>query len=430
MSSNEIEMGEMTSDPGAEGLPEPVPADGTVSSGTRIEAQPAALDPSQSETATRSLGGPFIRLIDPPSVIENTFPVVSLHGENLPGDSFAYTVFPASGMRIGNVVGSGPFVNMQLFVTTPPGIYSIGVRGGNSVALRVLAAGPDLRSVTPSQILAGLATSVVVGGSRLPVSAASYSVVNSAGSPLPGVQISSATGTATQVTLGISVATTVPSGSYSLRVAASTGGDTIPLPIAGIPALTSVQPTPIPLGTTTGVALNGSNLPSDPQSYSVVNAAGSPVPGVTLILIPPVITRLAVIDVTASVPPGTYKVRVKVGPHTSEVPLPIARMPIVITSVLPNQVVKGEPETVTVAGSALPMASSAYSLINSAGQPLPGIAIQVTGGNSTSVVLQVTVPIATIAGAYRLRAQALGFVATAPFTVVRAPFERDPLPDR
>lgn len=397
MSSDEIEMGEMRS------------------------------EPSQAETATR--GVPIIRSVDPPQVVQYTLPVLSVLGNNLPGDSLSYSFFPAADIKIISVLGGGLAVNMQILANAPPGIYRLRVRNGNDASLRILEAGPDLRSVTPSQILAGLASPVVAGGFRLPVNAASYSVVNSAGAPVPGVQVSSATGTATQVTLRISVATTVPSGSYSLRVTAPTGSDTIPLRIAGVPALTSVQPSRIPLGTTTGVALHGSNLPSDPQSYSVVNAAGSPVAGVTFILIPPFPT-LALIDVAASVPPGTYKIRVKVGPHTSEVPLPIAKMPIAITSVQPNQIVKGEPEAVTVAGSALPMASSAYSLINSAGQPLPGIVMQVTGGNSTSVVLQVTVPTATIAGTYRLRAQALGYVAMAPFTVVRQPLDPDPLPDK
>jgi hypothetical protein len=162
---------------------------------------------------------------------------VTVTGSNLPPSGTAYSVQGPSGNIGAQIVWvfasidqtTGKASSVTLDITIPPStpagpFYRLRAQDGTFAAeapvqiVQPIATALRISSVQPSTLRAGSINTVMVTGSGLPATAASYAVVTSFGTPASGVQVLSAFGGGSSVTLQISVSAFTPTGGYRLRV--------------------------------------------------------------------------------------------------------------------------------------------------------------------------------------------------------------------
>jgi IPT/TIG domain len=326
--------------------------------------------------------------------------------------------------------------NGQLVVSFPEGVFqtvgslSITVvnpdgSASGPASFNVLA--PVLQSVTPRTLAANQtafltiqaadvyvfangsrATQVQFGGTLLPASvdpvAGRISVSVPAGLVTPGTH---------------SLALVNPTDSGSVRSAALSLGTTT----AGVPpALSSLSPSTLVAGTTTAVTALGSNLPAQAASFSVLDASGQPAAGiqVTSATTSPDLTQSSLqISVGSGVAAGTYSLRATNAAGTAQIAFTVSAATStrpVIGAVQPSQIPAGATSTVVVSGQNLPTLASAYSVLTASGQTA-GIQVASAAGTPTRVTLAISVPSATAAGSYLLRARTAAGTAQATLTL-------------
>jgi hypothetical protein len=185
-----------------------------------------------------------------------------------------------------------------------------------------------------------------------------------------------------------------------------------------------VQPGRIPQGATSTVTARGTGLPAGAGAYSVVGANGFQLPGVQVLAASGSSSQVSVqISVAAGAPLGTAFLRASVPGSAAQFPLEIFQgQGIVIFSVQPNQLFNNQTNWVTVTGSNLPVAPSAYSLLGPFGNVGAGISllfatIDATTGLASSVTLAIALPPFTQPGFYRIRAQSGATGAEVPVQV-------------
>lgn len=268
-----------------------------------------------------------------------------------------------------------------------------------------------ISSLTPAQISVGATTSVVVSGANLPLTTSGYSVVNSIGQAIAGVQILSVSGSQSSATLQVQVSSTTPAGTYSLKASNASGQATASLQIVTATALTitSVTPSTIVAGATTRVTAIGTGLPLTASSYAIVNSLGQVVAGVTIQFILGNASSVTLdITVPANTPQGSYRLRAQTSTATASIALQIGTaVAPSITSIQPTQIAIGKATSVTVNGSNLPQAASGYTVQNGAKQLVAGVTISgLAGANSANLII--TVASTTVPGNCQLVAQTAG----------------------
>ena len=376
---------------------------------------------------------PIITSVQPSSIPAGSTSNVVVTGANLPINPAAYSV-NAPGVQVVNTFGTSNSSTLSISVpaTTPSGVYQLRVQSGGSSAMVPLAITPAVNlsiridSVQPSRIPAGSTSTVQVSGANLPPSAANYSVVGANGLAIAGVQVVSAFGSATQVTLQIAVAANAPLGTAFLRASVPGSAAQFPLEIFqgfGI-VIFSVQPNQLSAGATTRVTITGSNLPVMASSYTVQGPTGSI--GASIVLVFATIdgttgnATSVTLDITvpAPTPSGFYRIRAQSGSFGAEAPVQIvASAGLRITSVQPATLLAGTVTTLFVTGSGLPVSQFAYTVVSSFGQPVLGVQVLAAFGSPTQVTLQISVAFNVPTGAYRLRVQNGGQVAEFPITI-------------
>ncbi|MFL6263483.1 MAG: hypothetical protein ACJ76Y_27640 [Thermoanaerobaculia bacterium] len=312
----------------------------------------------------------------------------------------------------------------ELLISRPldPDLFPGGFGGGGFVPAPdpglilpppPVSLGPVINSVQPSQVPVGFTAVVVLTGARLPVNAASYTVINAQGFA-SGVQVAGASGSSSQVSLTLSVPASTPPGSYRIRVQANGFASEISLAIVGTVGIRidSVQPGRIPQGATSTVTARGVSLPAGTGSYSVVGNNGFPLPGVQVLSASGSSSQVSVqISVAANAPLGTAFLRASVTGSAAQFPLEIFQgQGIVIFSVQPSQLFNNQRNLVTLSGSNLPTAATAYSVqgpFGSIGATISVlfVTIDAVTGLATSVALSILLPQFTQPGFYRIRAQ-------------------------
>lgn len=166
---------------------------------------------------------PQLTSVQPNQVQSGTNVTLVATGANLPIARTSYSVVDSGGNVSSNFVfntasGSSTSVTLGMSVApgTSPGQYSLRAAAGTayaSIPLSVVSTNaPQITSIQPTQAAAGTNPSVVLTGSNLATTASSYQFVDSTGNPVAGVQVVSASGASSQVTLQLQIASTAPAG--------------------------------------------------------------------------------------------------------------------------------------------------------------------------------------------------------------------------
>ncbi len=278
-------------------------------------------------TIGEGASGPVITSLEPGQIAAGATTPVTVHGSNLPVSPLAYLVVNSVGQQIngyGVELDSGnsnsSMVRLQITIapSVTPGQYGLRVMtaaGSDTAPLEITGTvmQPDITAVSPSQILAGQTTQVIVDGMNLPLTANGYSVLKSDGQPTQGVSVQVISPGGRSAILQLGVAASTPSGSYQLLAQNAAGFDTEPLQILpnSAPDITALQPSQIAAGRTTRVSVSGANLPLTTGGYSVVDNAGQGVVGVGLSLLPGGQSSWVDLDLTipAFITAGPYRLR-------------------------------------------------------------------------------------------------------------------------
>lgn len=212
-----------------------------------------------------------------------------------------------------------------------------------------------------------------------------------------------------------------------MRVITAGGTASVPFAItapSGSSTLSSVQPNSVAAGSTAAVVASGSGLPSNAGAYQVVNSAGTAISGVQVINASGGGSSATLeIQTTGTATPGSYWLQVTFSTGArAAVPFSVtAATPMLqLTGVQPSQIIAGATTMVTAQGSALPLAASNYSVVNSAGTAVAGISITAASGTPSAVTLTIQVAATATAGACYFRVSSGGAVAQATLTIQAA----------
>jgi len=129
------------------------------------------------------------------------------------------------------------------------------------------SAGASIAALQPATLRAGEATQLSVTGSGLALVAAAYQVVTAFGQALGGVQVVSASGTGSSISLLIDVAASTPAGNYQLRMQSPGGPVMAPLAITAV----ALQPALSVLPASQSVTAGGSVI----ADYALASASGT-----------------------------------------------------------------------------------------------------------------------------------------------------------
>lgn len=172
-------------------------------------------------------------------------------------------------------------------------------------ALFVVAGAPVIYSVQPNTLRAGT-NRVTIQGQNLPVAFA-YAITNQEGQALFGTGTGFPSGTPSSVSLDIYVSSSVPPGSYLLRVSSQAGSASAPITIATQslpPVISYLDPSiiyPDNSGPNRQMIVGGNNLPTSVSGFSV----SSPLIGLSLIF-PNPNSAVLYLSNLQSVPSGRY----------------------------------------------------------------------------------------------------------------------------
>ncbi len=365
-----------------------VSAQVTASAPTQLTIQtgldtPAGPQPVVASTAAGS--ATVTVLVSATPVILSVAPVfpargkaLSIQGKNLSGGTVTIG-------GVGAVVlapGAQQLV-VSVSLATPLGEQSLTVQtasGKATLAVTVVDA-PDIISVAPTPLVVGKGFTVT--GTHF-----GAGIEARIGGVLQTLSVTDAT-----IASGV-VALDTPTGPQSLLVTSPTGGDTEAVAVIGPPALTSVAPDPVAVGTS--LTLIGSGL------FGSKITVG----GVEAVVVSESPTALVVI-VGAATPPGLVVVVVMnpAGVATQEVN--VITLPPVITSVEPAPLYLDEPALVhgeyllgakvTVAGKPATVTKGSHTLVELALDPTTpfgtDVLVVTTQGGQTSAPVMVSPPL-------------------------------------
>jgi hypothetical protein len=410
--------------PGAHSLVITNPTDGG-----SVDSAPVTISTTGGGT-----GAPTISSLQPTQIPVSATTQVVVSGANLPLSTGSYSVVNSSGQAVAGVQilsvsggQSSATLQVQVSSTALPGTYSlkaVNSSGQGTSPLQIVA--PQhltITSVMPSAIVIGATNRVTVGGTGLPLTASSYAIVNSSGQVVAGVTIQFVLGNSSSVTLDVTIPANTPQGSYRLRAQTATEVASVAVQIgpAQPPSISSIQPTQIPVGKTTSVAVSGSNLPQALGGYTVRNASNQLVAGVSISGLAGASSANLLITVASTATPGDYRLVAQTAGGQSAVALRIGTSGgLVISGVQPSGIPSGRSSTVKLNGTGLPVSASSYAVTDAAGQVVGGFQIQSASGDSSNVTLLINVAVTVHVGQYQLRAQSGTASATVPLSVISA----------
>jgi|GEM_PF-958689 len=274
---------------------------------------------------------------------------------------------------------------------------------------------PVISSVTPNNATAGTTTTITIAGTNL---AGASAVIFD---PAQGVSIGSINSTATQVTASVTVSSAATTGSRTIAVQTAGGtSNTLPFQInppavQNAPTMTSLSPTSVTQGNTTGLTIFGTNLNGE------VTVIITPPDGITVtdpFAMGTLVSATLQVSPTATI--GARQVSVTTANGTSNtltltVEASVPSTVPVITSVTPNNANLGVSTDITITGTNLsgansvdftPYVSATYSQINANATQMtatlyffpsatPGtysISVHTPGGTSNGLPFTVNTP--------------------------------------
>jgi hypothetical protein len=205
--------------------------------------------PSGSATAPLQITaqGVAITAVQPNRIPAGTTSRLIVRGSNLPLNAVSYAMLdgagrPVLGVDVRLISGTSFVVTLDVTVpgSTPTGAYRLRAQapaGSATAPLAITAAqskGPTITSLRPDRVPRGRNAMVKVLGANLPVAPAGYSLRNGAGQLAPGVQVQTAVGDPSDVTLTVTIPASIPTGVYRLRAQTPAGSATAPLQIAAL----------------------------------------------------------------------------------------------------------------------------------------------------------------------------------------------------
>lgn len=306
--------------------------------GTRIGLpvlEPGPLEPAPTVPIFPTFGQPLITSIQPPSIPVGFTASLILTGSNLPVNAASYQVinslgFAAAGVQVLAASGTSTRVNLTVSVaaSVPAGAYRVRVQSSgfaSEIPLQIVASlGVRITFLSPSRLFAGQTNNVSVGGSGLPVGGG-FSVVGGNGFPAAGFQVAYLGGSSTQASLAITIASTVPLGTYRLHADVPGSASEIPFEVASATGITifSLSPQQVYEKSTSQITLTGVNLPLQATAYTLQGSFG------------PVFARFALLFASSNgsfvtlqlalgdLPPDFYRLRAQSGSFGAEIPLQV-----------------------------------------------------------------------------------------------------------
>ena len=345
-------------------------------------------------------GAPTLTSVSPNQGTRGTTVAVALTGTNFVAGATTVTV-GGSGATVTNVAvssGTSLTANFVLDAAATEGprtvtvTTAIGTSGARIFTISLAPPGaPTLTGVVPNQGIVGATVPVALTGTNFVVGATTVNVSGS-GVTVNTVVVDSSTSLTANFVLDPAAAT--GPRTVTVTTAAGTSGAqtfTINLPPGtGIPSLTSVTPNQGIRGTSVAVTLTGTNFV---VGATTVNVGGSGVT-VTNVVVGSAtsLTASFVLDPAAAEGPRTVTLTTAAGtsgPQAFTVSLP----PPTLTSVSPNQGIRGTTVAVTLTGSHFVVGDTTVTVGGS------GVtATNVIVGSSTSVTASFVLDLAAAAG--------------------------------
>ncbi len=415
-----------------------------VSSGTSLTANfvldPAAAEGSRSVTVTTTAGTsgaqfftvtvplppgtPTLTSVSPSQGVRGSTVAVTLTGTNFVAGATTVSV-GGSGVTVTNVTvssGTSLTANFVLDPTAADGFRTVtvttaaGTSGPRIFAITLPAPGPPtLTSVTPNEGIQGTTVAVTLTGTNFIVGA---TTVNVSGS---GVTVNNVVvGGGTSLTASFVLDPTAADGPRSVTVATAAGTSgaqtfTIDLPPPpGTPTLTSVSPNQGVRGTTVAVMLTGTVFV---VGATTVNVSGAGVTVTNVVVGSPTsLTASFVLDPAAAEGPRTVTVTTARGTSAPQV-FTITPPPPTLTSVSPNQGLRGATVAVTLTGTNFVVGATTVAVAGG-GVTATNVAV----GSSTSLTASFVLDLAAAAGPRTVTvATADGTTGPQTFTITLPP---------
>jgi uncharacterized protein (TIGR03437 family) len=336
------------------------------------------------QSSLPSPAAPQIASLSPASGAPGSSVPLVISGSNL--SSVTSVEFsPSAGITVSNVNATATQVTATVTIAagTPTGQANVSVSVwpsagiSNALAFTIVAAGPQITSLSPAGGSPGSTVSLSIAGSNL------SSVTGVQLSPSTGITVSNVNATATQVTATVTIAASAPTGQVSVSVLSPTGTSnalmfTLEAPE---PQITSLNPASGSPGSTVSLSIAGNNL------SGVTGIQFSPSTGITVSNVSASAKQVtATVTIASSAPTGQVSVSVwsPAGSSNALIFTILALAPQ-ITSLNPASGSPGSTVSLSIAGSNLSSVTGVQF------SPSTGITVNNVNATATQATANVTI---------------------------------------
>ena len=405
--------------------------DPTAATGARTVTVTTAAGTSGGQAFTVTLppaGAPTLTSVSPNQGIQGTTVAVTLSGTNFVVGATTVIV-GGNGVTASNVQVGSPTSLTASFVLDPTaatGVRTVtittaaGTSGSQFFTVTPPTPGaPTLTSITPNQGLQGttvavtlIGTNFIVGGTTVNVSGAGVTVTNIA---VTNRAVSSGTSLTANFVLDPAAATG-PRSVTITTAAGSSGAQTFtitPPPGAGTPTLTSVSPNQGLQGSTVAVTLTGTNFVVGATTVAV--AGGGVTVNTVVVGSSTSLTANFVLDPAAGVGPRTVTVTTAGGTSGPQGFIITVAAPT-LTSVSPNQGIRGATVAVTLIGTNFVVGATTVAVLGG------GVTVSnVNVGSTTSLTASFVLDLAAAAGPRTVTVTTVGGTSPAQTFTITLP---------
>jgi uncharacterized protein (TIGR03437 family) len=331
---------------------------------------------------------PQIASLSPATGAPGTSVPLVISGSNLSNVS-SVQFSPSAGIAVSNVNATATQVTATVTIAagTPTGQTNVSVSVwpsagiSNALAFTVVAAGPQIASLSPASGSPGSTVSLSIAGSNL------SSVTGIQFSPSTGIAVSNVNATATQVTATVTIAASAPAGQVSVSVSSPAGASNALMftLLSPAPQITSLNPASGSPGSTVSLAIAGNNL------SGVTGIQFSPSTGITVSNVSATATQVtATLTIASSASAGQRNISVSSPAGNSNALIfTIQALAPQVAYLSPTGGSQGSTVSLSIAGSNLSTVTGV--------QFSPSTGITVSGVNATATQVTATVTIAATA---------------------------------